>query len=306
MITAVDLTRYYGTRIGVEGVSFTIEKGEIVGLLGPNGAGKSTIMKMLAGYQLPTAGSIQINGRDIVELMDGGMTDVGFMPENPPLYPEMEVEELLSFTSSIKGVPSSLRKQHVEELMNLTKIIHVKDRLVKNLSKGYRQRVGMAQALVGYPDNIILDEPTVGMDPAQIHEVRNMLRSLKKEHAVIVSSHILSEIAMLCDRIMVIHKGHLVLTDSMEHLKSGMMDDDRFLLSTTAPQEVLKEHLLDFPEIFGIQKAGENRYLIMAEDSDELRQKVSRRLVEQGIPLLEIKKSVHTLEEIFLKLTSEV
>ena len=305
MIRAIDLTRYYGKRLGVENINFTIEKGEIVGLLGPNGAGKSTIMKMLAGYQLPASGTVEINGRDILDILDGGMTEVGFMPEIPPLYLEMEVEELLKFTASMKKIEKQKQKEHIEEVMKLVNIHQVRERIVGNLSKGYRQRVGMAQALIGFPEVIILDEPTVGMDPAQINEVRMMLSYLKKEHSIIISSHILAEITEVCDRVLIMNHGRLVAADTIENLKNRQSDDDRFYVKTDADMEKMKTLLKVFPEISEIHQLKEGQYLVMADDSDELRKTVNQYLTEQGTAVFEIKKSEHSLEEIFLKLTKE-
>lgn len=305
MIRAIDLTRYYGKRLGVENINFTIEKGEIVGLLGPNGAGKSTIMKMLAGYQLPTSGTVEINGRDILDILDGGMTEVGFMPEIPPLYLEMEVEELLKFTASMKKIEKQKQKEHIEEVMKLVNIHQVRERIVGNLSKGYRQRVGMAQALIGFPEVIILDEPTVGMDPAQINEVRMMLSYLKKEHSIIISSHILAEITEVCDRVLIMNHGRLVAADTIENLKNRQSDDDRFYVKTDADMEKMKTLLKVFPEISEIHQLKEGQYLVMADDSDELRKTVNQYLTEQGTAVFEIKKSEHSLEEVFLKLTKE-
>lgn len=305
MIRAIDVSRYYGKRPGVEHISFTVGKGEIAGLLGPNGAGKSTIMKMLSGYQLPTGGTVEIGGTDILDLMESGFSGVGFLPENPPLYLEMETEELLLFTAGVKQVPRGKRKGHVAEIMELTRIFHVRDRLVKNLSKGYRQRVGMAQALIGMPEVLILDEPTVGLDPGQIHEVRTMLRSLKKDHAILVSSHILSEIAEVCDKILVVNRGRLVLEDTMEHLRDGRLDQDHFYLTTPAGPEELRRRLSVFPEIRGITAKGNNLYEVEAPDGDGLRQKVAACLVEAGIPVQEIRRPGITLEELFLRLTNE-
>lgn len=305
MIRASNLSRYYGKRPGVTDIHFTIQENQIVGLLGPNGAGKSTIMKMLAGYQLPTAGTIEIDGRDILEVLDQHLMCVGFLPENPPLYPEMEAEELLLFTASVKGIQKAERAEHVQKIMELTQITHVKDRLVKNLSKGYRQRVGLAQALIGLPKIIILDEPTVGMDPAQICEVRRLLEQLKKDHTIIVSSHILAEIAEICDWIIVINKGRLVLEESMDELRHGKMDDDRFILRTTAGTEALERCLADVEGIGSITETQDGLYLVQADDSDELRSRVAAAMVGAGLPVLEMKRSGHSLEEIFLKLTAD-
>lgn len=301
MVKAIGLTKYYGKRPGVEAVDFTIREHEIVGLLGPNGAGKSTIMKMLAGYQLPTAGTIEIDGRDIQEIMDKNLMCTGFLPENPPLYPEMEVEELLLFAASVRGIKKKERLPHVQKIMELTNITHVKDRLVKNLSKGYRQRAGMAQALIGLPPVIILDEPTVGMDPAQIQEVRLLLKDLKKEHTVIISSHILAEIGQVCDRVLVIHQGKLILEESMERLKNGQSNG--FLLRTTADLDTVTACLRYFPDIGEVTELSPGVYMAAAGDSDILRSQAVTALVQAGIPVIEMKKAGHTLEEIFLKLT---
>ncbi|MBP0963121.1 MAG: ABC transporter ATP-binding protein, partial [Oscillospiraceae bacterium] len=221
MIEVKNLTKYYGSNKGVENVSFTIEKGEIVGLLGPNGAGKSTIMKMINGYFPPTSGTITVGGYDVVENPREAAACIGFLPEIPPLYVEMPVEDFLMFIAKIRGVPRAERKEHIAHVMELANITHVRDRLIKNLSKGYRQRVGLAQALVNLPEILILDEPTVGLDPKQITEVRDLIKELSKEHTVILSSHILSEVNAICEKIIIINRGQLVTVDTVEHLERG-------------------------------------------------------------------------------------
>ena len=215
MIEVKNLTKYYGSKMGVEDVSFTIQKGEIVGLLGPNGAGKSTIMKMINGYFPPTSGTILVDGHNVVEEPREDAACIGFLPEIPPLYVEMVVEDYLMFIAQIRGVPRAERKEHIGHVMELASISHVRDRLIKNLSKGYRQRVGLAQALVNLPEVLMLDEPTVGLDPKQITEVRDLIKELSKEHTVILSSHILSEINAICEKVIIINRGRLVTVDTV-------------------------------------------------------------------------------------------
>ncbi|MEF9970127.1 MAG: ABC transporter ATP-binding protein [Ruthenibacterium sp.] len=310
MIDVKGLTKYYGSKIGVQDISFHIADGDMVGLLGPNGAGKSTIMKMLAGYQMPTAGTIEIDGQDLLDHYKEIIGTIGFMPENPPLYFDMEVEASLAFSAAIKNVKKSDIKSEVQRVMELTSIVPVKDRIIGNLSKGYKQRVGLAQTLLGMPKIIILDEPTSGLDPRQITDVRDLLLKLSKDHTIIISSHILAEITQICDKVIIINKGRLAAADTMENLRKGETDSGRFVLRTTACAQTLQDALKDIPEITGIVKAqdetaGENTYYVLGNDSDALRGKTAKALVESGIDIMEISKSKVSLEQIFLRLTNE-
>lgn len=305
MIQVTGLTKRYGNKRGVEDITFHVDQGEIVGLLGPNGAGKSTIMKMLTGYHMMTSGRIVINGCDMLDDPDQTLRHVGFMPELPPVYLDMEVEEYLLFAAAIKGVPKGERKSHVEKLLGLTDIEDVRGRPIGNLSKGYRQRVGLAQALVGDPKILILDEPTAGLDPRQIAEVRDLLRQLSRDHTIIVSSHILAEIGQTCDRVIIINNGRLVAEDTMENLSKRQ--GNHFRLKAACGLEELSAALVDIPEIEQTAEygaGGDRRWFeITAPDTDEVRQAVSAALARHQIPLLELNSGRLSLEQAFLHLT---
>ena len=214
-----NLTKRYGKHIAVEGLSFTVEKGQIYGFLGPNGAGKSTTMNIMTGYLAPTDGEVLISGHDMMKDPEEAKQCIGYLPEVPPVYPDMTVSEYLKFAAELKHIPKEERKQNISEVMELTKVTEVSERLIKNLSKGYRQRVGLAQAILGEPDVVILDEPMVGLDPRQIIEMRDLIRELGRKHTVILSSHILSEVSAVCDHIMIISGGKLIASDTAEGLQ---------------------------------------------------------------------------------------
>lgn len=310
MIQVTGLTKRYGTKRGVEDITFHVGRGEIAGLLGPNGAGKSTIMKMLTGYHMMTSGRIVINGCDMLDQPDQALQNIGFMPELPPLYLEMEVEEYLLFCACIKGTARGERKAHVERLLALTHIEDVRGRPIGNLSKGYRQRVGLAQALVGDPKILILDEPTVGLDPRQITEVRDLLKHLSRDHTILVSSHILAEIGQTCDRVIIINNGRLVIEDTMEHLSRGQESGHSFRLKAVCDLEQLSAALADIPAVEEVRLSpeesgqGEKRWFdILGQDTDEVRQGVSAALARHNIPLLELNSGRLSLEQVFLRLT---
>ncbi|MBE6862653.1 MAG: ABC transporter ATP-binding protein, partial [Ruminococcus sp.] len=224
MITIENLTKFYGSNRAVNHISFNINENEILGFLGPNGAGKSTTMNMIAGYLPMTAGKVTIYGTDISKDPVKAKRNIGYLPEIPPVYPDMKVGEYLSFCAGLKKVPMSERKSEIKRVMELLKITDMKNRLIKNLSKGYKQRVGFAQALLGNPKFLILDEPTVGLDPNQVIEVRKIIKDLKKEHSVIFSSHILSEVSAVCDRVVIINKGDIKAIDTIENLEMSFKD----------------------------------------------------------------------------------
>lgn len=301
MVDVVNVSRFYGRKTGVEQISFHIERGRRVGLLGPNGAGKSTIMKMLAGYQMPSAGSIVIGGKDMLKHPGEAGRSVGFMPEHPPLYPEMETKSFLMFCASIQGIGSC--KPEVQRVMELTNIVHVKDRMIGNLSKGYKQRVGLAQALLGAPEFLILDEPTSGLDPLQIAEVRELLKGLGGEHTILMSSHILDEIVQTCEDVIIINQGKLVAEDTIENLRRKSEGSARFLLRTSASKEEVSEALWGLIGIERIEASGKRdggiEYHIYGADSDSLRIETVKRLAGRGIPVMEISRPAPSLEEIF-------
>lgn len=224
LIEVKHLTKRYGDTLAVDDLNFTIEKGRIYGFLGPNGAGKSTTMNMITGYLASTDGTVSINGHDILEDAEAARKSIGYLPELPPLYFDMTVEEYLVFAAELKKIAKADRKPEVNRVCAITKLDSVRGRLIKNLSKGYRQRVGLAQALLGSPEILILDEPTVGLDPKQILEIRDLIQELGKEHTVILSSHILSEISAVCDYVLILSHGKLVASDTLENLTSLMQD----------------------------------------------------------------------------------
>ena len=235
MVEVKNLTKEYGKKIAVDQISFEMEKGVIYGLLGSNGAGKSTTMNLITGYLAPTEGEILIGVYDLQKEPEKAKSFIGYLPEIPPLYPDMTVWEFLSFVARLKGVKKDIMEEQLEEIMDQTGIMDVEDRLIKNLSKGYKQRVGLAQAMVGYPDVIILDEPTVGMDPKQIIEIRGLIKQLGREHAVLMSSHILTEVSVVCDHVFIISKGKLVASLDMDQLEKPL--EDVFLELTENEQE---------------------------------------------------------------------
>ena len=307
MIEVKSLSKKYGKHLAVDDVSFTIEKGEVVGFLGPNGAGKSTIMNILTGYISSTSGSVSIDGYDILEQSEYAKRRIGYLPEIPPLYVDMSVTEYLYFIYELKKVKFP-KKAHIDEILRLVKIDNVANRLIKNLSKGYRQRVGIASALVGNPDVLILDEPTVGLDPKQIIEIRELISKLGKNHTVILSSHILSEIQAVCKRILIINNGRLVANDTAENLSKNLSSDHSLIVRVLGPEQEVMKILLSIKNIEtvisqGMQEDGVYEYLLTPKDSCDIRREVFERLAERNRPILNLTSNELTLEQIFLRLT---
>ena len=309
MIEVKGLTKYYGDKPGVMDVSFYIEGGEAVGLLGPNGAGKTTILRMLASQMLPTSGSIRIEGVDAIAKPKESARRTGFLPEIPPLYPDMDVSGYLAFFAGARGVPGKERAAHIREIMEMTAIDHVKGRLIKNLSKGYRQRVGLAQALIGFPPVLILDEPTVGLDPKQITEVRDLIKGLSKDHTVILSSHILPEVMSICKRVLIISGGRLILEDSIENLEQG---GKSFTVRVKGVAAEVAEVLRGTPGVSEVRTVedqsgemdGYSRFMVAGEVGSAVREEVFRRLATRDMPIVELRSLGNALEEIFLEVTA--
>ena len=249
MIEVKNLTKRYGDHTAVDHLSFQVEEGQIYGFLGPNGAGKSTTMNMITGYIASTEGTVVINGHDILEEPEEAKKDIGYLPEQPPLYMDMTVIEYLRLAAELKKVPKKDRENMIADIMDTVQLTHMKDRLIKNLSKGYKQRTGLAQALMGYPEVIILDEPTVGLDPKQIIEIRDLIKSLSKKHTVILSSHILSEVSAVCDYVMIISHGHLVASDTPENLAKLMEGENTLELTIKGSRTEVEGMLNAIPEI---------------------------------------------------------
>ncbi|MFQ7310792.1 ABC transporter ATP-binding protein [Sellimonas sp.] len=309
LIEVKNLVKKYGNHTAVDHLSFQIEKGHIYGLLGPNGAGKSTTMNIMTGYLGATEGEVRINGHDILKEPEEAKKAVGYLPEIPPLYVDMTVKEYLMFAAELKKVKKQDRKDEVNKVMKLVRIYDVKDRLIKNLSKGYKQRVGLAQAVLGFPETIILDEPTVGLDPKQIIEIRELIRELAKEHTVILSSHILAEVREVCDHIMIISKGKLVASDTPENLEKQMAGREALEIETRLLPERTEEILSKVAGITNVtypkSEPGITRALIEAEPGLDVREEIFRAFAREDSALLTMYQQKKTLEDIFLELTQE-
>ena len=307
MIQVSGLSKKYGSHIAVSDVSFTVNDGEILGFLGPNGAGKSTTMNIITGYLSATSGSVSIDGYDILENPNEAKMRIGYLPELPPLYLDMTVKEYLYFIYDLKRVKFP-KAPHIDEICRLVKIVDVKERLIKNLSKGYRQRVGIAQALVGNPDVLILDEPTVGLDPKQIIEIRSLITELGKNHTVILSSHILSEIQAVCERVIVINHGKIIADDTPANLSKTLSDDHTLTVRVGGPRADVLKLLATVPGVknvtcTGMQEKNSNDFIVEPDGVLDVRRAIFNRLAERQWPLLLMQSNEMSLEQIFLRLT---
>lgn len=310
MIEVRNLVKKYGNHVAVDHLNFTVEKGKIYGFLGPNGAGKSTTMNMITGYIASTEGDILIDGHNILEEPEEAKKRIGYLPEIPPLYQDMTVREYLEFAAELKSILKEKKKSNIEEVMSTTKIEDVKNRLIKNLSKGYKQRVGLAQALLGYPEIIILDEPTVGLDPKQIIEIRDLIKSLGRKHTVILSSHILSEVSAVCDHVLIIDKGRLVASDSPENLSKLMAGDNSLELTIKGREEDIRKA---FDMVENIQEViyhdslvkGACDVTVKVSGEQDIRENIFFALAEMKCPILKMQSGNMSLEEVFLKLTDD-
>ena len=310
MIEVRNLSKKYGDHFAVQDISFSLEKGKIYGLLGPKGAGKSTTMNIMTGYIAATSGEVIIEGHDIFKEAEEAKKHIGYLPEIPPLYMDMTVWEYLFTVADLKGVPKSERKSMIGDVMEKVMITNMKDRLIKNLSKGYKQRVGIAQTLIGNPDIIILDAPTVGLDPKQIIEIRTLIKQLGEDHTVLISSHILSEIGAVCDHVVIINKGHLVVSDSTENLEKLFKGQDILCRSAQGDLEKIQNILREFPalsiaDMKEAEEAETYRFQLKVQDQADYRKQLFFRFAEAGIPLLEISRAGMSLEDIFLEITEE-
>lgn len=311
MIEVKNLVKRYGDHLAVDGLSFTIDKGQIYGFLGPNGAGKSTTMNIITGYIASSEGEVLINGHNILEDPKEAKKCIGYLPEQPPLYMDMTVWEYLKFSSELKKIPKNDRINMIEEVMELVKITDVKDRLIKNLSKGYRQRVGLAQAVLGYPEIIILDEPTVGLDPKQIIEIRDLIKKLSDKHTVILSSHILSEVSAVCDYVMIISHGKLVASDTTENLSKLTLGSNELNMTVRGTKERIESVLSSFEEILEmtVTESKEREaveVVIKTPEKTDIREKVFYKMAEELCPILRMESTTLSLEDIFLELTEDV
>ncbi len=309
MIEVRNLTKAYNGHVAVEDLSFTVEKGQIVGFLGPNGAGKSTTMNIITGYLSATEGQVLVNGIDVFEEPEKAKKCIGYLPESPPLYMDMRVREYLYFVASLKKVPKKKRGDMLEEIMTLTKIMDVSERLIKHLSKGYRQRVGLAGALMGYPDILILDEPTVGLDPMQIIEMRDLIKSLSEKHTIMLSSHIMQEISAVCDTVMIINQGKLLVSDRLENMAKQVQESEELIIKVKGNREKLQTALEGIKNIqsFHIEAEQGAGGLVTATiktvRGQDCREAIFYAMAGLGFPILEMRISIMTLEDIFLTLT---
>ncbi len=307
MIEVQNLSKHYGDKKAVDGISFKAEDGEILGFLGPNGAGKSTTMNILTGYISCTDGKALIDGIDVLENPIKAKAKIGYLPEQPPLYLDMTVKEYLNFVYDLKKCKLP-RNSHLKDICNLVKIEHVYNRIIKNLSKGYKQRVGLAQALVGNPNVLVLDEPTVGLDPKQIIEIRTLIKKLGKNHTVILSSHILSEVQAVCDKIIVINEGKIVADDTEDNLSRKLSADHKLIARIDGPSDAVESTIMGIKGVLSCEVGMKHEdsvweYRIEAKEGVDVRRELFRRIAERGWYILELKSTELSLEDIFLKLT---
>ena len=307
VIEVKNVTKKYGSTIAVDNISFDVKDGEVVGFLGPNGAGKSTTMNMTTGFIEPTSGQIIINGNDISKRPRKAKKEIGYMPENVPLYYELTTKEFITYMAELKMVKRNERKEQVEKVISEVGLEEVKNKLIRNLSRGYKQRVSMAGALVGNPDVIILDEPTVGLDPKQITEIRNLIKNLGKKHTVILSSHILSEVSQICERVIIINKGKIVAIDTPENLEKAAREKNGISVTVEDPKDNMKNLKEKIKEIDSIELVKDNedgtkQYIITTSSNIDLRKKLFEVLPKEEIVIFELKKTETTLEDAFIKL----
>lgn len=308
MIEVQNLVKRYGDRVAVDHLSFTVETGQVYGFLGPNGAGKSTTMNMMTGYLAPTEGAILVDGHSLTDDPMEAKRRIGYLPELPPLYTDMTVGEYLSFAAELKRVPKAERIDQIAQVLEMTWLSDVRGRLIRNLSKGYRQRVGLAQALLGFPDILILDEPTVGLDPKQIIEIRTLIRQLAQKHTIILSSHILSEIQEVCDHLLIIHHGKMMASGTPAELEKELAGP--FVLNVTVKgnAQQARQILAGLPGVTRLteeEPREEGTADVELEYESDVREAVFRACAENELPILEMRRGGLTLEEIFLKLTSD-
>ncbi|MEJ2108840.1 MAG: ATP-binding cassette domain-containing protein [Acidobacteriota bacterium] len=310
MIEVEHLSKVYSGRKAIDDVSFNVGKGEVLGFLGPNGAGKTTTMRILTCYMPATEGTARIGGFDVFDQSLEVRKRIGYLPENPPIYPEMTVSAYLGFVAKIKATPSGERKNQVRKVIDECNLGDVRDRIVGRLSKGYKQRVGLAQALLNDPEVLILDEPTIGLDPRQIHEVRSLIKSLASTRTVILSTHILPEVSMTCNRVVIINKGKVVAMDTPDGLASQMKGAERVALTVDGPEEAIREKIQAIQGVLNIQKSESNEgapasFTVECELNTDLRPLLASTIVSEGWGLLEMRGVSLSLEDVFINLTTQ-
>ncbi len=309
MVEIKNLSKKYGNKNALCDINFSLDDGEVLGFLGPNGAGKSTTMNIITGYISSTTGTVTVDGDEILENPIAVKRKIGYLPEQPPLYADMTVKAYLSFMYDLKKVKLN-KKQHIEEICKLVKIDNVYDRIIKHLSKGYKQRVGIAQALLGKPRLLILDEPTVGLDPNQIVEIRNLIKTLGEKHTIILSSHVLSEVQSVCNRIIVINNGKIVADDTTSNLSSDFSTENRLILSVEGDKDKI---LSELKSILGVKNVTVNKlgsdsaaeYTVIYDKNNDIRSTVFSKMAEINCPIISMNSNNITLEDVFRKLTSK-
>ena len=307
MIEVKNVTKKYGKFVAVDNISFDVKDGEIVGFLGPNGAGKSTTMNMITGFIEPTQGSIIINGYDISKKPKKAKRQIGYMPETVPSYYELTVKEFIKYMAELNDIDKKIKKEEIERVIKEVGLDEVRNKLIRNLSRGYKQRVSMAGALVGNPEVLILDEPTVGLDPKQIIEIRNLIKELGKKHTVILSSHILSEVNQICEKIIIINKGKIVTVDSPKNIEEKTKEGNVILITVEDPEErmpKIKDKIKEIKELKHVKSSedGTKQYMIVSDTNVDLRKKLFEVLPKENIAVFELKKSEMTLEDAFIRL----
>ena len=310
MIEIQNVSKRYGNKLAVNDVSFTIKKGEILGFLGRNGAVKSTTMNIVTGYISASSGRVLLDGHDILEEPREVKRRIGYLPEMPPLYMDMTVDEYLKFVCAIKDVKPSYVKSHLDDITELIRITDVRKRLIKNLSKGYKQRVGMAQALVGNPEVVIMDEPTVGLDPKQIIEIRKLIKQLGEDHTIVLSSHILHEVADVCERVVIINQGKIVAQDTLDNLTKNISDTSRFRLRIAGAERDVYKAIRDIPgtrsvDEMGCKEPDSYDFLVEADRGADIRRPLFNQMAKMGCPILMLRPMDIELEDIFLQLTTD-
>lgn len=310
MIEVKNITKKYGNFVAVDNISFTIKDGEIVGLLGPNGAGKSTTMNTITGFIEQTEGNVIVNGYDTLKKSKRAKSQIGYMPEGVPLYDDLTIKEFITYMAELKKVKRKEKKEQVQDIIKKIGLDEMKNKLIKNLSRGQKQRVSLAGALVGNPKVLILDEPTVGLDPKQITEIRSLIKDLGKEHTVILSSHILSEVSQICDRVIIINNGKIVAEDTPEHLENKVSSNNIIYVTVEDNDnkiDTMKEKIKGIKEIKLIETNEDKtkRYMISGEENEDLRKVIFTEFAKDGITIFEMKRPEATLEDAFMKIISE-
>lgn len=307
LIQVKNITKKYGSFVAVDNINFAIKEGEIVGFLGPNGAGKTTTMNMITGFIDPTEGEIIVDGYDILKKPQKAKREIGYMPEGVPLYYELTVKEFVSYMADLKRIPKKEKKENIQKVLEETNLNEVQNKLIRNLSRGYKQRVSMAGALVGNPKVLILDEPTVGLDPKQITEIRNLIKSLGKNHTIILSSHILSEISQICEKVIIINQGKIVAIDTPQNLENTAVQENVITVMVEDPENKIEEVIKTIQKVKQIKfikdnEDGTKQYSITAQGESDLRKEIFEKFAKEKITIFELKRAEVTLEDAFMKL----